>query len=66
MTHTVQYWRLTKRQADVDDDELRALLGRESRSEVYVEFVDGRRLRHPVDDDDHQWIHVPAEHRVAA
>ena len=32
MTHTVQYWRLTKRQADVDDDELRALLGRESRS----------------------------------
>jgi hypothetical protein len=66
MTHHVIYWRLAKREADLDDEELRALLGRESRSEVYVEFADDRRLRHPVDDDDHRWVHVPAQRRVAA
>ena len=60
MTHNVTYWRLARRQADVDDDQLRALLGREAHEEVYVEFVDGRRLRHTQDDDDHRWIRVPA------
>jgi hypothetical protein len=66
MTHHVVYWRLAKREADVDDAQLRALLGRESRSEVYVEFADGRRLRHPVDDGDHRWIRVPADRLAAA
>lgn len=66
MTHDVIFWRIAKREAEVDDEELRALLGRESRSEVYVESVDGRRLRHPVDDDDHRWIHVPADRWAAA
>jgi hypothetical protein len=66
MTHEVIFWRLGKRQADVDDEELRALLGREARSEVYVEFVDGRRLRHMQDDNDHRWVRVPAEHATAA
>jgi hypothetical protein len=66
MTHEVIYWRLGKRQAEVDDEELRALLGRDSRSELFVESVDGRCLRHTWDDDDHRWIHVPAEHRIPA
>lgn len=66
MTHNVTYWRLARRQADVDDYQLRALLGREAREEVYVEFVDGRRLRHTKDDDDHRWIRVPAEHAASA
>ena len=66
MSHQVIYWRLGKRQADIDDEELRALLGRESRSEVYVEFVDGRRLRHMHDDDDYRWVRVPAERPAAA
>ena len=66
MTHQVIYWRLGKRQADIDDEGLRALLGRESRSEVYVELVDGRRLRHMQDDEDYRWVRVPAERSTAA
>ena len=66
MSHQVIYWRLGKRQADIDDEELRTLLGQESRSEVYVEFVDGRRLRHMQDDDDYRWIRVPAQRSTAA
>ena len=66
MAHQVIYWRLGKRQADIDDEELRALLGRESRAEVYVESVDGRRLRHMRDDEDYRWIRVPAERSTAA
>ena len=66
MTHDVIFWRLGKRQVDVDDEELRALLGREARSEVYVEYVDGRRLRHTQDDDDYRWVRVPAERSAAA
>lgn len=66
MTHDVIFWRLGKRQVDVDDEELRALLGREARSEVYVEYVDGRRLRHAQDDDDYRWVHVPGKHPTAA
>lgn len=66
MTHHVIYWQIGKRQADVADRELRELLDREAHSEVYVEVVDGRRLRHTWDDDQHRWVRVPVGDRAAA
>jgi hypothetical protein len=63
MLHHVIYWRMARREADVDDSELAALLHLEQRNEAYVEFLDGRRRTLTWDDDRHRWI---AENQRAA
>jgi hypothetical protein len=56
MRHHVIFWRMAKREADVDDAELDALLHQEERGEGYVEFLDGRRRALTWDDDRHRWV----------
>ena len=55
MQHRIIYWRMAKREAVVDDVELAALRGSESRGEAYIEFLDGQPLEHTWDDRSHQW-----------
>jgi hypothetical protein len=56
MLHHVIYWRMAKRETDVDDEQLADLCDRERRSDVYVEFVDGERRPHVWDVDKHRWL----------
>ena len=60
MLHHVIYWRMARREVDVDDDELTDLRRQDGRDEVYIEFVDGRRTPHAWDDERHRWVAVPA------
>jgi hypothetical protein len=66
MKHHVTYWRMAKRQADVDDAELAVLLDQEARGETYVEFLDGRRRSLTWDDARHRWIDALILERTAA
>jgi hypothetical protein len=56
MRHHVIFWRMAKREADVEDVELAALLREEERGDIYVEFLDGRRRPLTWDNDRHRWI----------
>jgi hypothetical protein len=44
MRHHVVYWKMARREADVDDAELESLREEQARREVYIEFLDGERL----------------------
>jgi hypothetical protein len=66
MTHHVIFWRMSRREADVNDAELDALLHEEERGEVYVEFVDGKRRQLTWDSDRHRWVSERPNHRAAA
>ena len=44
MRHHIVYWKMIRREADVDDIELEDLRRAEGRHEVYIEFLDGERL----------------------
>jgi hypothetical protein len=55
MRHHVIYWKMARREADVDDDDLAVLMRQEERGEVYVEFLDGRRRVLRWNDDLHRW-----------
>jgi hypothetical protein len=44
MDHHIVYWKLARREADVTDAQLAALQTEEDRGELYIEFLDGRRL----------------------
>jgi hypothetical protein len=66
MLHHVIYWRMARREADVDDSELAELLQLERRSEGYVEFVDGRRRPLTWDDDRHRWVATKMDEHAAA
>ncbi|MEZ0235265.1 MAG: hypothetical protein ACAH81_09990 [Actinomycetota bacterium] len=44
MRHHIVYWRMAKRETDVDDTELALLREQERRGEVYIEFLDEMRL----------------------
>jgi hypothetical protein len=44
MRHHVVYWKMARREVDVDDAELAALQRDERLHEVYIEFLDGQRL----------------------
>jgi len=66
MTHHVIFWRMAKREADVDAAVLDALLREEERGEAYVEFLDGQRRPLTWDDDRHRWIAPPRPERPAA
>jgi hypothetical protein len=66
MLHHVIYWRMARREADVDDAELAELLQLERRSETYVEFLDGRRRRLTWDNDRHRWVAKGMDEHAAA
>ena len=66
MTHHVIFWQMAKREADVDDAGLAALLHREERGEAYVEFLDGERRQLTWDADGHRWVAPRLDQDVAA
>ena len=66
MRHHIIYWRMAKRESDVDHTELAALRQLERRGEAYIEFLDGQRLAHTWDDRSHQWrVMAPEQHAAA-
>lgn len=65
MMHHVIFWQMAKREADVDDVELAALLHQEERGEGYVEFLDGERRQLIWDADRHRWV-APRPYQDAA
>ena len=65
MMHHVIFWQMAKREADVDDAELAALLHREERGEAYVEFLDGERRQLIWEADRHRWV-APRLYQEAA
>jgi hypothetical protein len=44
MRHHIIYWKMSRREADVDDVQLAALREEERLGDVYIEFLDGERL----------------------
>jgi hypothetical protein len=66
MLHHVIYWRMARREADVDDAKLAELLQLELRGEAYVEFLDGRRRPLTWDDERHRWVATRTDEHVAA
>ena len=44
MRHHIVYWKMARREVDVDDAELAELQRDERLHEVYIEFLDGERL----------------------
>lgn len=44
MDHHIVYWKMSRREADVTDAQLVVLQAEEDRGEIYIEFLDGRRL----------------------
>lgn len=66
MRHHVVFWRMGRREADVDDTELAAMLHGEARGETYVEFVDGHRRQLTWDDNLHRWVAPRPDQGAAA
>jgi hypothetical protein len=58
MMHHIVFWKMSKREADVEDAELAELRRRERRGELFIEFLDGERLPHVWDTDHHTWVEV--------
>ncbi len=56
MRHHIVYWRMAKRETDVDDAELALLREQERRGEVYIEFLDGIRLPLTWSPAGHRWV----------
>jgi hypothetical protein len=44
MRHHVVYWKMIRREVELDDVELDELRAAERRHEVYIEYLDGERL----------------------
>jgi hypothetical protein len=67
MRHHIVYWKMARREADVDAMELAALQEEERRGEIYIEYVDGRRRSLTWDHVAHHWrAATPADHTHAA
>ena len=66
MRHHVIYWKMARRETDVGDDELAALLSQEERGEVFVEFLDGQRRTLRWDDERHRWVPASLGRSAAA
>ena len=67
MRHHIVYWKMARREADVDATELAALQEEERRGEIYIEYVDGRRRSLTWDHVAHHWrAATPAGHTHAA
>jgi len=56
MTHHVVYWKVARREAGVTEAELASLRVQERRREVYIEFLDGRRMPHVWDVRTGRWF----------
>jgi hypothetical protein len=66
MRHHIVYWKMARREVDVDDAELAELREQEQRGELYVEFMDGRRLPLAWDHDAGRWVAPPQREPAAA
>ena len=66
MQHHIVYWKMARREVDVDDAELAELREQERRGELYVEFLDGRRMPLAWDHDAGHWITPPQREAAAA
>jgi hypothetical protein len=66
MRHHIVYWKMAKRELDVDEAELAELRELEARGEVYIEFLDGERLPHTWDPEAHRWVPAILERTAAA
>ena len=55
MDHHIVYWKLARREFDVTDTELRQLQTEEDRDEIYIEYLDGRRLPLTWDHETGHW-----------
>lgn len=56
MRHHIVYWRMAKRETDVDDTELALLREEERRGEIYIEFLDDVRLPLTWNHEAHRWM----------
>jgi hypothetical protein len=67
MAHHIVYWKMARRELDVTDAELRRLQAEEDRDEIYIEYIDGRRLPLVWDHETGHWRTTrAATHPVAA
>jgi hypothetical protein len=64
MTHHIVYWKMAKREVDVDDAELSELRLQERVGDLYIEFLDGQRLPLIWDHELSSW--VAAKERTSA
>jgi len=66
MLHHIVYWKMAKREMDVDNTELSELREQERRGDVYIEFLDGDRLPMIWDHDLSDWVASAMERRTTA
>jgi hypothetical protein len=66
MQHHIVYWKMARREVDVDDAELAELREREALGELYIEFLDGRRLPLTWDPFTGCWVAAAQREPVAA
>ena len=66
MDHHIVYWRLGRRESDVTDAQLAALQAEEDRGNLYIEFIDGRRLPLVWDHETSHWRTIRAMAQRAA
>ncbi len=66
MQHHIVYWKMARREVDVDDAELAEFRALERLGELYVEFLDGRRLPLAWDHDTGRWVAAPQREAAAA
>lgn len=65
MQHHIVYWKMARREVDVDDAELEELREQERRGELHIEFLDGRRLPLVWDHDTRRWVPAPQREPAA-
>jgi hypothetical protein len=66
MRHHIIYWKMSRREADVDNAQLAALREEERLGELYIEFLDGERLPPTWDDEARHWVARMPEREAAA
>ena len=66
MLHHIVYWKMAKRELDVDEVALSELRQQERRGDVYLEFLDGQRLPLIWDHNLSDWVAAAQDSRTAA
>ena len=66
MIHHIVYWKMAKRELEVDNAELSELRQQERRGEIYIEFLDGQRLPLIWDHELSEWVAGTAERAATA
>jgi hypothetical protein len=64
MLHHIVYWKMAKREMDVDNAELSELREQERRGDIYIEFLDSERLPLIWDHDLSDWVASSMERRT--